>query len=117
MRESMGGILPEDVRWRTDKKGFAAPYVSWFTRKDTLDGIRELLLDEKTEARGILKRAGVERSIDAPPSVGFAILHAMSKNKLRIWDIETSKEMIGFDPEDGAGEEWTSPPDGPRSFM
>ena len=59
----------------------------------------------------------IERSIDAPPSVGFAILHAMSKNDLRIWDIESSKDIIGFDPQDGAGEEWTTPPDGPKSFM
>ncbi|MCI0441237.1 MAG: NAD(P)-dependent oxidoreductase [Chloroflexi bacterium] len=59
----------------------------------------------------------VERCIDAPPSVGFAIVYAMSRNSLRIWDIESSKRIIGFDPQDGAGEEWKSPPGGPRSFM
>lgn len=49
----------------------------------------------------------VERAIDAPPSVGFAIVHGMSRNSLRIWDIESAKEIIGYDPEDGAGETWT----------
>jgi nucleoside-diphosphate-sugar epimerase len=59
----------------------------------------------------------IERSIDAPPSVGFAIVHGMSKNDLRIWDIESANQIIGFDPQDNAGEVWTDPPGGPRSFM
>ena len=50
----------------------------------------------------------VQKSIDAPRSVGYTIVHGMSKNSLRIWDIESAKEIIGFDPEDDAGEEWTS---------
>jgi NAD+ dependent glucose-6-phosphate dehydrogenase len=58
----------------------------------------------------------IERSIDAPASVGFAIVHGMSKNSLRIWDIETVRDTIGFDPQDGAGEEWERKPSG-RSFM
>ena len=58
----------------------------------------------------------IERSIDAPASVGFAIVHGMSKNSLRIWDIETARDTIGFDPQDGAGEEWERKPGG-RSFM
>ena len=55
----------------------------------------------------------VERAIDAPRSVRFAIVHGMSKNDLRIWDIETGRQIIGFDPEDGAGEEWTPQPGRP----
>ena len=58
----------------------------------------------------------IERSIDAPTSVGFAIVYGMSKNSLRIWDIETARETIGFDPQDGAGEEWEPRP-GSRSFI
>ena len=58
----------------------------------------------------------IERSIDAPASVGFAIVHGMSKNSLRIWDIETARDTIGFDPQDGAGEEWERKLGG-RSFM
>jgi asparagine synthase (glutamine-hydrolysing) len=29
LREAMKGILPEDVRWRTDKKGFFIPDLEW----------------------------------------------------------------------------------------
>ena len=49
----------------------------------------------------------IERSIDAPESVGFAIVYGMSKNTLRIWDIESSATIIGFEPQDGSGEKWT----------
>ena len=49
----------------------------------------------------------IQRSIDAPESVGYAIVYGMSKNALRIWDIESSHDIIGFDPQDGAGEDWT----------
>ncbi len=49
----------------------------------------------------------IQRSIAAPESVGYAIVHGMSKNALRIWDIEASNEIIGFDPDDAAGEDWT----------
>ena len=52
----------------------------------------------------------IERSIDAPPSVGFAVVYGMSRNSLGIWDIEGSKRIIGFDPQDGAGEEWHPQP-------
>tara|TARA_B100000315_G_scaffold78410_2_gene71733 strand:- start:7693 stop:8505 length:813 start_codon:yes stop_codon:yes gene_type:complete len=52
----------------------------------------------------------VERAIDAPPSVGFAIVHGMSKNDLGIWDIDAGKRIIGYDPVDGAGEKWTPRP-------
>ena len=49
----------------------------------------------------------IERSIDAPESVGFAIVYGMSKNTLRIWDSESSATIIGFEPQDGSGEKWT----------
>ena len=58
----------------------------------------------------------IQKAIDAPPSVGFAIVYGMSKNDLRIWDIEEGQRIIGFDPQDGAGEEWTVV-EGGRSFM
>ena len=49
----------------------------------------------------------IRRSIDASDSVGYAIVYGMSKNTLRVWDIESGKDIIGFDPQDGAGEDWT----------
>ena len=46
----------------------------------------------------------IERSIEAPSSVGFAIVNGMSDNTHSIWDIETTRRIIGFEPQDGAGD-------------
>lgn len=56
----------------------------------------------------------IEKCIEAPKSVGFAIVHGMSDNSLRIWESDTTRQIIGFEPEDGAGEAWTDRPDAPR---
>jgi len=45
----------------------------------------------------------VERSIEAPESVGFAVVYGISNNTLRFHDIETAAELIGFNPQDDAG--------------
>ena len=58
----------------------------------------------------------IERSVDAPESVGYAIVYGMSNNTLRIWDIESSNAIIGFEPQDGSGEEWTQQ-EGRPSFI
>lgn len=58
----------------------------------------------------------VERAIEAPPSVGFAVVYGMSDNSLLIWDLEATKRLLGYKPQDGAGEEWTPRPDVP-DFM
>ena len=55
----------------------------------------------------------IQRSIDAPASVGFAIVNGESDNLLSIWDIETTKRILGYAPQDDAGEEWTDSPDAP----
>ena len=46
----------------------------------------------------------VERCIEAPSSVGFAVVYGVSNNTTRFLDIETAKELIGYDPQDDAGE-------------
>ncbi len=58
----------------------------------------------------------ISKAIDAPSSAGYAIVYGMSKNELRIWDIEEGQRAIGFSPEDGAGEEWTTR-EGMSGFM
>ena len=55
----------------------------------------------------------VEKCIDAPKHVGFAIVHGMSDNELRIWEKDETRRVIGFEPEDGAGETWTDRPGAP----
>ena len=58
----------------------------------------------------------IQKAVEAPPSVGFAIVHGMSDNDLKIWDISDGERLIGYKPEDGAGEDWT-PIEGQRDFM
>ena len=58
----------------------------------------------------------IRKAVEAPPSVGCAVVYGMSRNALRIWDIESGERLIGFAPQDGAGEEWT-PREGQRGFM
>lgn len=55
----------------------------------------------------------IQKSIDAPRSVGFAIVNGESDNALSIWDIETTRRLLGYEPQDGAGEEWVETPDSP----
>ena len=45
----------------------------------------------------------IERSIDAPPSVGYAIVYGVSNNSLRIQEIETAERILGYRPQDDAG--------------
>ena len=47
----------------------------------------------------------IERSIDAPQSVGYQIVYGMSGNSLRIHEIETAQSILGYRPQDDAGEE------------
>ena len=48
----------------------------------------------------------VERSIDAPASVGFTIVYGISGNSLRIHEIESAERVLGYVPEDDAGSEF-----------
>ena len=43
-----------------------------------------------------------ERSIEAPPSVGYAIVYGISNNSLRIHEIETAERILGYRPQDDA---------------
>ena len=47
----------------------------------------------------------IQRSIDAPPSVGYIIVYGMSNNSLRFHDIETAEKVLDYRPQDDAGEE------------
>ena len=47
----------------------------------------------------------VERSIEAPSSVGYAVVYGMSNNALRIHDIESAEELLEYRPQDDAGTE------------
>lgn len=47
----------------------------------------------------------VERCIEAPESVPFAVFYGVSNNKWRFWDIRNAEKLIGYNPKDNA-EQW-----------
>ena len=75
----IGGVLLEDEWWRERGAGLAM----WLSHPDAAQL--------------------VERSIDAPPSVGYAIVYGVSNNTLRIHEIESAERILGYRPQDNAG--------------
>jgi len=53
LREAMQGILPEEVRRRSDKMGFVTPEDMWF-RTSLREMARDVLSDSRTRTRGYL---------------------------------------------------------------
>ncbi len=47
----------------------------------------------------------LERSIDAPPSVGCVIVYGISDNTLKVHDLDSAKRVLGYAPQDNAGVE------------
>ena len=47
----------------------------------------------------------LERSIDAPTSVGFAIVYGISDNTMKVHELDSAKELLGYEPQDNAGTE------------
>jgi uronate dehydrogenase len=43
--------------------------------------------------------------LEAPPSLGYAVLYGVSANTWRIWDLDEARAAIGFEPVDDA-EQW-----------
>ena len=48
----------------------------------------------------------IQKCIDAPETVGFAVLYGMSDNTYGIGDMKPGKDIVGFKPVDDAGTEW-----------
>ena len=40
--------------------------------------------------------------IAAPSDVGFGIVYGISRNTWRIWDLESARDLVGFEPVDDA---------------
>ena len=50
----------------------------------------------------------VDRCIEAPDDLRFAIFYGVSNNKWRFWDIANSRKAIGYEPKDSA-QGWRRP--------
>jgi asparagine synthase (glutamine-hydrolysing) len=60
LRLAMEGVLPEEIQWRRDKKGFPTPTRLWFAGEFYQD-MQNLLLEGKAVKDGWLSREGVEQ--------------------------------------------------------
>jgi hypothetical protein len=47
----------------------------------------------------------LERCIDAPEDLKFAIVHGLSRNTFNRMDIESTRQLLGYDPQDNFFEE------------
>jgi hypothetical protein len=47
----------------------------------------------------------LERCIDAPENLKFAIVHGLSRNTFNRMDIESTRQLLGYDPQDNFFEE------------
>ena len=52
----------------------------------------------------------VHKSIEAPDSLRYGVYYATSDNLWKIFDISRAREELGYQPEDGAGGEYTPAP-------
>jgi asparagine synthase (glutamine-hydrolysing) len=63
LREAMRGAIPESVRTRPDKMGFAVPGARWF-RTTLYEPMQDLLSSESTRNRGLYNVAAIRRDLD-----------------------------------------------------
>jgi asparagine synthase (glutamine-hydrolysing) len=73
LREAMQGVLPEAVRMRTDKIGFATAEERWL-RQEQPDAFRGALLAARQASNGILRPSAselLERVIDGRRPFSF----------------------------------------------
>ena len=47
----------------------------------------------------------VQKCIDAPSSVGYAVVYGISDNTLRFTEIDSARDILGYEPQDDAGGE------------
>jgi len=78
LRDAMTGLIPEAVRIRK-KQGFSPPDESWY-RGETMNYIKEILLDRKTLARGYFQPAYIRKVVDEHTS-------GKVNHRLLIWSL------------------------------
>jgi nucleoside-diphosphate-sugar epimerase len=95
-------------KWYSEMHGlsFIALRIGWVRREENLAS------DLPTDQGGWLPEMWlsnrdlcqiIEKCIEAPDSVRFAVLNAMSANNGMAWDIEHTQRVIGYQPMDGRG--------------
>jgi len=52
----------------------------------------------------------VQKAVDAPATLPYAIVYATSDNRWKIFSLDNARKLLGYQPQDGAGEKWTPRP-------
>ena len=78
LRKSMQGLIPQEILER-DKQGFSAPDASWF-RGESIDYVKQLLLDPKARIYDYLNSAYVQKRLEEHMSGKF-------NHRLFIWSL------------------------------
>jgi asparagine synthase (glutamine-hydrolysing) len=63
LRESIEGIVPQAIQWRSDKIGFATPEDDWF-REELREALEDCLADARTRMRGYVDVQGARQAWD-----------------------------------------------------
>lgn len=63
LRKSMEGILPQEIVWRSDKKGFPTPIGVWLQKNEEF--VRDVLGSDSIKRRNILQPELVEANLQA----------------------------------------------------
>ena len=51
----------------------------------------------------------IQKSLDAPDSLRYATVYAMSGNNWCFWDLEPARKLLDYRPQDNAGDVWKGP--------
>lgn len=51
----------------------------------------------------------ITKAVEAPEDIGFAIVHGISNNRFKRLDISSTRDLLGYDPQDAPGEEMRIP--------
>jgi asparagine synthase (glutamine-hydrolysing) len=83
LKKTLARRVPREIIERK-KAGFPVPYERWL-RENLRDGMRDLLLDRRTIARGYFGRAAIEKLLDANREYGSYAKEVFSLMTLELW--------------------------------
>ena len=69
-----------------------------------------LWLSHRDTAQALIK------AIEAPDELRYTVVYAMSDNYWKIFSLEKAKRVLGYEPQDGAGETFTPGPSPERDL-
>jgi asparagine synthase (glutamine-hydrolysing) len=88
LRRASEDLLPEAIRWRRKKLGFPGLDRQWLAGDPGLGSIRDVLLEPRCLARGVLHRPKIERQLGGSPERARTFV---GRNLERVWKLITTE--------------------------